>query len=169
MPGVAASFRRRFTFGLCGLALVCACSSETTTDVETSSSPATVVSPQPGGMRSGSEWPSYNGGYDATRFSALSQVSTNNVASLAEVARFSLPETTAFQSGPVLIDGTLYVTTAIDARMAEQRWVQRFEPKSLGIETPCAAWDTRTAACSAEHRMATCSRSTPEPARSSGT
>jgi glucose dehydrogenase len=55
-------------------------------------------------MSSGSEWPSYNGGYDATRFSSLTQISTSNVASLAEVARFKLPETTAFQSGPVLTD-----------------------------------------------------------------
>jgi alcohol dehydrogenase (cytochrome c) len=92
-------------------------------------------------MGSGAEWPSYNGGYNATRFSSLTQISTNNVASLSEVARFKLPETTAFQSGPVLIDGTLFVTTAtdtyaIDARTGEQRWVHHFEPKSLGIGTP---------------------------------
>ena len=92
-------------------------------------------------MRSGSEWPSYNGGYNATRFSSLSQINTGNVASLAEVARFKLPETTAFQSGPALIDGTMYVTTAtntyaLDARTGEQRWIQHFEPKSIGIGTP---------------------------------
>ena len=92
-------------------------------------------------MRSGSEWPSYNGGYNATRFSSLSQINTGNVASLAEVARFKLSETTAFQSGPVLIDGTMYVTTAtntyaLDARTGEQRWIQHFEPKSIGIGTP---------------------------------
>ena len=129
-----------------------------------------LVTAQPGGMSSGSEWPSYNGGYDATRFSSLTQISTSNVASLAEVARFKLPETTAFQSGPVLMDGTLYVTTAantyaIDARTGEQRWVHHFEPKSLGIGTPCAASDTQTAAFSAAHRMATCSRSTPRQAK----
>jgi glucose dehydrogenase len=92
-------------------------------------------------MKSGSEWPAYNGGYDATRFSSLTRINTGNVASLAEVARFHIPETTAFQSGPVLIDGTMYVTTAtntyaIDARTGEQRWAQHFEPKSLGIGTP---------------------------------
>jgi PQQ-dependent dehydrogenase (methanol/ethanol family) len=63
------------------------------------------------------------------------------VASLTEVARFKLPETTSFQSGPVLIDGTLYVTTAkntyaLDARTGEQRWSHHVEPKSLGLGTP---------------------------------
>ena len=141
MHTIVASFPRRFGFGIFGLALACACSSEDAKDVGASSSPAALTTAQPGGMSSGSEWPSYNGGYDATRFSSLTQISTSNVASLAEVARFRLPETTAFQSGPVLIDGTLYVTTAtstyaIDARTGEQRWVHHFEPKSLGIGTP---------------------------------
>ena len=58
-----------------------------------------------------------------------------------EVARFKLPETMAFQSGPVLIDGMMYVTTAtntyaIDARTGEQRWIHHFEPKSMGLGTP---------------------------------
>ena len=63
------------------------------------------------------------------------------MASLSEVARFKLPESTAFQSGPLLIDGTMFVTTAtntyaFDPRTGEQRWVQHFEPKSMGIGTP---------------------------------
>ena len=77
-----------------------------------------------GRYESGSEWPSYNGGYNATRFSSLSEINTENVASITEVARFNLPEITSFQSGPVLIDGTMYVTTAtntyaLDARTGE--------------------------------------------------
>jgi len=93
---------------------------------------------QPGGMHSSSQWPAYNGGFNATRFSPVTTINTGNVASLTEVARFRLPETMAFQSGPVLIDGTMYVTTstntyAIDARTAEQRWSHHFEPKSMGL------------------------------------
>ena len=142
MDTVIASFRRGFGLLLFGLIVVCnACSSQNADKVPTSSSQAALTTAQPGGMRSGSEWPSYNGGYNATRFSSLSQINTGNVASLAEVARFKLPETTAFQSGPVLIDGTMYVTTAtntyaLDARTGEQRWIQHFEPKSIGIGTP---------------------------------
>ena len=114
--------------------------------VKPAESKATPNSPGPiavksGAMASGAEWPSYNGGYDGTRYSPLSHINTGNVASLVEVARFTLPETTAFQSGPVLIDGTMYVTTAtntyaLDARTAEPKWSQHFEPKSLGIGTP---------------------------------
>jgi len=142
MHTVIASFYERFRFGLFGVALACsACSPEHATDVAASAGPAGITTVEPGGMKSGSEWPAYNGGYDATRFSSLTRINTGNVASLAEVARFHMPETTAFQSGPVLIDGTMYVTTAtntyaIDARTGEQRWAQHFEPKSLGIGTP---------------------------------
>src|SRR4051812_27063036 len=106
-----------------------------------SSAAAQMPAANVGGMRSSLEWPSYNGGFDATRYSPVTQINIGNVASLTEIARFKLPETTAFQSGPVLIDGTIYVTTAtntyaLDARTGEQRWSQHFEPKSLGIGTP---------------------------------
>ena len=136
-----ASSVRRFGLLACGLIVASSCSSQNATQNATASRPAPSTATQPGGMRSGSEWPSYNGGYDATRYSSLSQINRGNVGSLAEVARFKLPETTPFQSGPVLIDGTMYVTTAnntyaVDPRTGEQRWVQRFEPKSAGIGTP---------------------------------
>ena len=137
------SLVRRFGFLLFGSVLACsACSSEKPNQQATPpSNPAAVGATEPGGMHSGSEWPSYNGGYDATRYSSLSRINTGNVASLTEVARFKLPETTAFQSGPVLVDGTMYVTTAnntyaFDPRTGEQRWIQRFDPKSAGIGTP---------------------------------
>ena len=139
MYTVIARFRRGFGLLLFGLIVVCnACSSQNANKVATSSGPAALATAQPGGMKSGSEWPSYNGGYDATRFSSLSQINTGNVASLAEVARFKLPETTAFQSGPVLIDGTMYVTTAnntyaLDPRTGEQRWLQRYERASAAV------------------------------------
>src|SRR5690242_10443088 len=86
------------------------------------------------------QWPGYNGGYDATRFAPLTQVDTKNVATLVEVGRFKLPETLSFQSGPVVVGDTLYVTTvkstyAIDARSGGQRWVRTIEPKTHMIGT----------------------------------
>jgi glucose dehydrogenase len=96
------SFRRRFRFLPFGLILAfSACSSQPANQVATTSS-QTAAATQPGGMRSGSDWPSCNGGYDATRYSSLTQINTGNVASLTEVARFKLPECMAFQSGPEL-------------------------------------------------------------------
>ena len=92
MLTVVSSFSRRFRFGFFGLALVCtACSPENATDVAASPSPATITAVESGGMNSGFEWPAYNGGYDATRFSSLTRINTGNVASLAEVARFRFP------------------------------------------------------------------------------
>src|SRR5438067_5768512 len=80
------------------------------------------------------EWPGYNGGYDATRFSPLTQIDTSNVAKLEEVGRFKIPETLSFQSGPVVVGDTIYVTTrenasASDARTGAQRWVRHHELK----------------------------------------
>jgi hypothetical protein len=57
------------------------------------------------------QWPGFNGGYDATRFSPLTQVDTTNVDTLREVARFRLLETLSFQSEPVVIGDTIYVRT----------------------------------------------------------
>src|SRR5262249_41196039 len=72
---------------------------------------ATKAVSQGDSQRSRGEWPQFNGGYDATRFSPLMQINTNNVGSLREVARFKIPETTSFQADPVVIGDTLYVTT----------------------------------------------------------
>ena len=58
-------------------------------------------------QRSRGEWPQFNGAYDATRFSPLMQINTNNVGSLREVARFKIPETTSFQADPVVGGGTM--------------------------------------------------------------
>jgi alcohol dehydrogenase (cytochrome c) len=76
----------------------------------------------------------FNGGYDATRFSTLTQINTGNAAALREVGRFRLPETLSFQSDAVVAGDTLYVTTrestyAMDARTGEPRWVRRHEIK----------------------------------------
>jgi len=134
--------RRNLGISVLGLAVAAgACSRDDPKLPATSSGTTQASTALPGGLRSASEWPSYNGGFDATRYSPVTKINPGNVASLTEVARFILPETTAFQSGPVVIDGTIFVTTAtntyaLDARTAAQRWTQHFEPKSLGIGTP---------------------------------
>ena len=92
----------------------------------------TAVFGQVDSRKPDTEWRGYNGGYDATRFSPLTQINTENVSSLQEIARFRLPETMSFQSEPVMIGDTIYVTTrentyAIDARTGRQRWVRHHE------------------------------------------
>src|SRR5689334_19584041 len=55
------------------------------------------------------EWRMYNGDYSGTRFSTLQQITPENVESLAEVARYELPEVTSFQSGPLVIGDAIFV------------------------------------------------------------
>jgi glucose dehydrogenase len=143
MNTVVASRVRHSRFLFFGFILTCgACSSEKKANQSaTAASSDSVASIPPGGMRSRSEWLPYNGRYEATRYSSLIQINTSNVSSRAEVARLKLPRTTAFQSGPVLVDVTMYVPTpnttyALDARTAEQRSIQKFERMSAGIGTP---------------------------------
>src|SRR5207302_9757019 len=96
-----------------------------------------TTAPSAVGVRQEVPWVAFNGGYDATRFSTLTQIDTKNVATLREVARFKLPETMSFQCDPVVIAGTMYLTTrertyAIDARTGEQRWARSHELKDPG-------------------------------------
>ncbi len=59
-------------------------------------------------------WPSYNQDYASQRFSTLKQIDTSNVAKLKEICRIELSDGGSLQSGPILVNGTLYVTTALD-------------------------------------------------------
>ena len=85
--------------------------------------------------------PMYNGHYSGDRFSPLQQITRDNVTSLAEVGRYELPETTSFQSGPIVIANAMFVTTAtstyaVDATTGKLLWSHRYTPKSLGLGTP---------------------------------
>lgn len=86
-------------------------------------------------------WPMYNGNYSADRFSPLKQITRENVASLKEVARYQLPKITSFQTGPVVVDRSISVTTAtstyaIDGVSGKLLWSHRYTPKSMGLGTP---------------------------------
>ncbi len=86
-------------------------------------------------------WPTYNGGYAGDRFSSLKQITKENVGSLVEVGHQELPETTSFQTGPVVVGNTMYVTTAtatyaLNAVTGKLLWTQKYAPKSLGLGTP---------------------------------
>jgi hypothetical protein len=72
MQTIVAALRAILGLHLLGLIIVCtACSSGRADTVGASSGAAVPAATQPGDMKSGSEWPSYNGGYNATRFSSL--------------------------------------------------------------------------------------------------
>lgn len=81
------------------------------------------------------DWPSYNGALDGTRYSALTQLTPANAAGLQRVCTFDSGEQMSMQSGPVVVDGVLYVTTdtstyAIDAATCREIWhtARSYEP-----------------------------------------
>ena len=85
--------------GLFGLALAWASAAEMHLSAD-NGSPTTDV-----------EWPTYNQTYDGQRFSALNQINETNVTELRERCRVVVGEPGSFNPGPIIVAGTLFVTT----------------------------------------------------------
>jgi alcohol dehydrogenase (cytochrome c) len=90
-----------------------------------------IAQPKPG------EWPSYNGLLSANRHSALDQINTRNVASLAPVWTHAMGGERALQMTPLVVDGVMYVAAvnevrALDARSGRQIW-QFAQPQTPGL------------------------------------
>ncbi len=73
------------------------------------------------------DWPTYSGELTATRFSPLTEVTKANAAKLRRVCTYETGETTAFQTGPIEVQGVLYFTTynttfALDASTCALKW-----------------------------------------------
>lgn len=81
---------------------------------------AAVIHPRPG------NWPSYNGGPNANRYSALKQINAQNAGKLKAAWVFS-PGGNGLETTPVVIDGVMYVSgaqqvCALDARTGLSIW-----------------------------------------------
>src|SRR5438128_215525 len=88
-----------------------------------------VVSPvaAPASRVAANDWPSYNRTLAGDRFSPLAEINRSNVASLAQVCTYTLPEVAALQAGPVVVGGAMYfstdtITYAIDAGTCAETW-----------------------------------------------
>ncbi|HRO48229.1 pyrroloquinoline quinone-dependent dehydrogenase [Agriterribacter sp.] len=94
--------------------------------------------------KSNNGWSAYGGDAGGSRYSSLQQINSNNVKKLqvawtfqtGELGKYegtNAREKAAFEATPILIDGTLYFSTAscrvfaIDAASGAQKWV--FDPK----------------------------------------
>src|SRR4051812_24929916 len=78
------------------------------------------------------DWQGYNNTLAGDRFSPLREITPANVASLRPRCTFRLGERAAMESGPVVIGGTLYVTSArrtyaIDAATCTLRWRHTYQ------------------------------------------
>src|SRR5215469_15919559 len=88
------------------------------------------------------DWPNYGNDPGGARHSPLSQITRENVTSLKPIWEYHTgalqPEThnnkkAAFEATPILVDGTLYLSTpydvviALDPATGKQRW--KFDPQ----------------------------------------
>jgi len=76
------------------------------------------------------DWPMYDGGYTANRYSALDQINTTNVKRLAPKWMFPIAWAPRLEGTPVVEDGVMYVTAvnaayALDAATGRQIWQYR--------------------------------------------
>ncbi len=97
------------------------------------------------------DWPLYNRTLAGDRFSQLKSINTTNVAQLRSVCNYTLPEVTSLQTGPLVVNGTMYFTTdtisyAIDAATCAEKWrkVRHSDtPSGLGVNRGFAYADGR--------------------------
>jgi len=87
----------------------------------------------------GRNWLSHTRDYAGTRYSPLAQVTSANASELRPSCLFQVNEPGSFQTGPVVHDGVLYLTTlyatiAIDAATCRQKWRHVWKP--LASEIP---------------------------------
>lgn len=59
-------------------------------------------------------WPTYNNGFRGQRYSPLTQIDARNVARLKEVCRLKVAEGGPFETSPVVVSKTMYLTRSLD-------------------------------------------------------
>ena len=82
-------------------------------------------------------WTTYNGQASGNRYSALTEITADNVARLAPQWVFTLPNVSQGQVTPVVVDGLMYVSAAndlyaLDAGSGRQVWNYR-RPRTRGL------------------------------------
>ena len=86
------------------------------------------------GAAAAADWPGYGNGYDSQRFSPLTRITVQNAPTMKAVCEIGLGDDGAFQSGLIMIDDTLYVTTshttvALNASDCSARWRHVYAPE----------------------------------------
>jgi len=97
------------------------------------------------------DWPAYNRTLAGDRYSPLAEITTANVGQLALRCAYTLPEVVSFQTGPLVVDGTMYFTTfegsyAIDASTCTEKWSRHQRsagPPGLAVNRGFAYLDGR--------------------------
>jgi alcohol dehydrogenase (cytochrome c) len=88
-------------------------------------------------VTSQTDWPSYNGQTNGSRYSPLAQITASNVSRTVPKWIFSLPNTPRLQVTPVVVNGVMYVTSAnecyaLDAGAGREIWHYK-RPRTKGL------------------------------------
>ncbi|HTC50418.1 MAG TPA: PQQ-binding-like beta-propeller repeat protein [Steroidobacteraceae bacterium] len=97
------------------------------------------------------DWPAYNRTVAGDRYSPLAQITPANVQTLTLRCAYTLPELVSFQTGPLIVNGTMYFTTfegsyAIDAASCKEKWSRHDKssgPPGLAVNRGFAYLDGR--------------------------
>ncbi len=90
------------------------------------------------------EWLTYGGTYDEQRHSRLNAINAENVGQLGVAWTYDLATNRGVESTPIVVDGTMYVTSAwsvvyaLDAKTGAEKWV--YDPKvdkAVGVKACC--------------------------------
>jgi len=78
------------------------------------------------------DWPSYNRTLTSERYAPLDQINKSNVSRLKQVCVYDLNVDVNFQTGPIVVGRTMYLTAdreilAIDAGTCQEKWRVREE------------------------------------------
>lgn len=97
------------------------------------------------GQQSTQDWLYHTHDYSGSRYVPLSQIDSSNAKQLQAVCAFQVGEASNFQTGPIVYQGTMYVTTAhstvaLDASNCRTKWRHTWEPKD---REPWGAWNNR--------------------------
>jgi alcohol dehydrogenase (cytochrome c) len=101
--------------------------------------PADQAAP-PASEAAGTNWAAYGGNLFNQRYSSLDQINTSNVANLKGAWTYHTggnSSATSFESSPVVVDGTMYLTGpqsqvyALDATNGAEKW--RYVPEYSGL------------------------------------
>ncbi len=143
--------RRGLRFGIttaCWAQLLTGCGGTDSAAGAASSAPAAAPAAE---NVAAADWPSYNRTLAGDRFSPLAEIDRGNVAELRVACTYVLPEVSAMQAGPIVVDGTMYFTTerssySIDAATCTEKWHverQSSRPSPLGVQRGFAYLDGR--------------------------
>ena len=84
------------------------------------------------------DWLHHNRSYAGVRHSPLSEINRSNVAEIGQVCAYQFYSNLPMQTGPIVHEGTMYVTdaqrtSAINAATCQEIWTHYWEPKDRTV------------------------------------